>query len=82
MLVSSILWEEWFHIRFLILDLKTFGNSEDFISPETIFYNFAERFIKDSQRKETISFCADFWFEDTLLFSFDKYNFQRIEKFH
>ena len=42
MLVSSILWEEWFHVRFLILDLKTFSNSEDFISPGTIFYNFAE----------------------------------------
>ena len=37
---------------YLILDLKTLNDSQDFLLSGTIFYNFALRFIKDSVPKK------------------------------
>ena len=36
-----------FGVRYLVLDLKTFSDSEDFIFTGTVFHNFAPRFIMD-----------------------------------
>ena len=38
----------------LILDLKSFSDSEGFIFPGTIFHNFPFRFIMDSVPKKTV----------------------------
>ena len=45
---------QWFGVQHLILDLKIFGDSEDFIFARTLFPNFARRFIMDSVPKKTV----------------------------
>ena len=43
---------QWFGVQYLILDLKTLNDSEDFIFWETTFNNFAPRFIIDQYRRK------------------------------
>ena len=45
---------QWFGVHYLILDLKMFSDSEDFIFTGTIFHNFSPRFIMDSVPKKTV----------------------------
>ena len=49
-------------MQYLILDLKIFSDSEDFIFTGTIFHNFAPRFIMDSVPKKTVhEFLVGIW---------------------
>ena len=54
MQVLQIRHGQWFGVQYLVLDLKTLSNSEDFIFWGTIFHNFAPRFIMDSTPKKTL----------------------------
>ena len=41
-------------VQCLVLDLKTFSNSEDFIFTDFIFHNFAAMFFMDSAPKKPV----------------------------
>ena len=57
MLVLQIRHGQWFGVQYLILNLKTLSDSEDFIFWGIIFHNFVPKFIMDSVPKKTVSFC-------------------------
>ena len=78
-LILNMLWKQWFGVGFLILNLKTFSDSEDFNHQDPYFIILLKGLLWIPNGRKS---CVNFWLEDSQHFSFDKQNFQKIEKFH
>ena len=81
MQVLEILHGQWFGVQYLMFDLKTFSNLEEFLSSRTIFHSSASRFVMDSVPNKTVFLCVFLVGRWTPLLS-SSTGFWKIEKLH